>query len=206
MKRFVFACYFVFGGLCQPISYAQDKTSPTNEPPETSLPEKANVPTVTGDDPPWDEETNKNPDTVATTNDAPFGNLSIEIAPKANDYGLIQTIISAIGLIVVGFATWFARGAWKVGRETLEETAAANVKSQRAYVGVHALDYHFKPMPDGRVGFEVTAVLMNVGQTPAFKQESSMRIQVVNASETGNIETGPLSPQESPFSPTPDQK
>lgn len=95
-------------------------------------------------------------------------------------------------LIYTGSAATAATETLKVAQKTIEETKIASANSLRAYVGVKAFNYHFRPMTDGRAAFSASAVIKNFGQTPAYNHKNSSSIEVVVSPHDGQITPAPL--------------
>lgn len=201
MLRLCLGLVFVASLLGCSLTYAQ---SPLDPPATTTEPTVTEVPTETTDQKPQEETENSRtkamPPVDVTDQGFPVDDRAVNIAEKANAWSMWQTIINAVGILLVALATFFAWGAWqaakngtKVGKNTLDATVEANKRGQRAYVGIKALNYHFLPMKDGRVSFAISCSIVNVGTTPAYNQKNSTQIRVVDVSETGNINTADLS-------------
>ena len=197
MKRFLTLCFYLLLLLCSDVTYAQQAANQPTNPPSVVGPNQSEKETQTKPQQTEDERADENHRSLPE-------NLSIdermaEIAKEANQWAFFQTIIGFLGLFFVVAATIFAGLAWlaakkgaDIGQATLDETIIANKRAQRAYVGIGTYNYHFLPMDDGRVSFTVVCSISNFGQTPAFDQKNSTRIEIVDLSRGEDVETAPM--------------
>jgi len=203
MRRFFTALIFAISLLCSHTSYAQEKPQPTADSAFAVVADNGSQEAQPAPEIQQNKNEKKNSDTVSpanvSTQKVAIDNRAANIAEEANDWAMWQTIIGGIGLLFVIAATVFAGLAWRaakdgadIGRDTLDETIAANKRAQRAFVGIATFNYHFLPMDDGQVSFNATSGIKNFGQTPAFNQKNSTRIVVVDAGSEESIGTASM--------------
>lgn len=178
MKHFIFAFFLVILCLGQPDAYAQDNPHPSPAP----LPEATKQDERPAEEGDKKEETYERKadskslpliiDKDVSRKEIPILSTSDKISKKANFWAMWQAIFGLGTLLLAGFATWFAWGAWQagndavaVGEATLSETQKANERSLRAYVVVDNFE-----IVDFEVGKRLYFIVhfVNCGQTPAY--------------------------------------
>lgn len=199
MKRFLSVIFAVTLLLANHVSYAHDKADPPTDTPVAATPEKPDAPTLESPHEPEKKPTDENavamPSINSATENVSVNDRSIEVSKKANLWAKYQTIINAIGLVLIGLATYFAYGAWQAGKETisvgertLQETVIANERAQRAWLTINktphgVIDKFTGTHRDGTVTEFKNAIffkieLKNIGRTPAINTISELDFKI----------------------------
>lgn len=138
MQRFVFTIVFIVLGLGQPNAHGQQKPNPAN-PPTTSAPSEDEMDAETATEQKEDNksESEKNSPPLVGKNQVNGHEVSIlsasdKIAKKANFWAMLQTIFGFGTLVLAAFATRYAWGAWKTGREATKAAKEALIEAKNA--------------------------------------------------------------------------
>ena len=186
MKRFL-SCTFVILILCNPISYAQDKTN-TSDTAASSFPKK---PEVKAQHKTEENQSNKNQaneknlplvvDVNVKGQEISVLSRSDKIAKEANFWAMLQAFFGLGTLVLAGFATFYARRAWLTSRDggvaqfrpvlTFE-----NIRFQKRRLtnGIDGHIVHWSPADipnDDRVDFHIKGLVTvkNWGTTPVYQ-------------------------------------
>ncbi len=182
MQRFVLTFFFIILSLGQQICQAQENPNPANSPMVSGAAKQDERPTQHHDTKPNNEKTQKNFSGISPVGEV--HNISVEqssyeLAEKANIFSFWQTIFSAVGLVLIGFATWFAWGAWRAGKDAVEVTRDIGQKQVRGYSYVSAGKF-------GQINniLYVWFTIKNLGQSPLMECTAELEVMVVKQPES----------------------
>jgi len=187
MQRFVFTFFFVILGLGQGEAYAQQNSAPPDAP-TPAIAEQNERPGQKSN-----EETDKTKnqtndrspplviDSKMSRKEVSVLSRSDKIAQKANFWSKWQTIFGFGTLVLAGFATVFACGAWCAGKEGVKVTRKATKAEYQPYIV--SLDDSFNVhhyIPDNSntvINFGGAFDIKNVGRTPASNTQVAATIK-----------------------------